>query len=107
MRGISKYGNRRIVDDGYVFDSVGEHRRYRELKLMEQAGEITELRVHPSWPLIVNGHNIGRYTADFSYRGKNGNLVVEDYKGVKTRDYILRRKLMQAVHGIEIREVKQ
>ena len=44
------------------------------------------------------------YVADFVYE-ENGKKVVEDTKGVKTKDYILKRKLMLWVHGIRVREV--
>lgn len=103
----SKYGNRKVVADGYTFDSAGEAKRYQVLKLMQHAGEITRLEVHPHWDLAVNGIKIGRgYTADFSYRDKAGELVVEDFKGVRTEAFVLRKKLMKAVHGIDVREVR-
>lgn len=101
----NKYGNRQVEEDGYRFDSRAEYRRYRELKLMEKAGAIDDLTLHPSWELIVNGEKIGRYTADFLYCDPDKGLVVEDTKGVRTRDYILRKKLMKAILGIEITEV--
>ena len=45
------------------------------------------------------------YIADFVYKDAEGRLVVEDTKGVRTPDYIIKRKLMLAVHGIQIQEV--
>lgn len=100
-----KYGNKTIESDGHRFDSKREYARYCELKLLERAGEISCLDIHPSWELVVNGTRIGRYTADFAYRNKSGKLIVEDVKGVRTRDYVLRRKLMYALYGIDIVEI--
>lgn len=47
-----KYGNRKIVFDGMVFDSKKECHRYQELKLMEKAGEITDLQRQVRYTLI-------------------------------------------------------
>ncbi len=95
--------------DGYTFDSVAERRRYQELRALELAAQIYELRVHPCWPLVVNGEPVGEYEADFSYyRPEPGGLtplVVEDVKGVHTQVYRLKKRLMKALHGIEIEEV--
>jgi hypothetical protein len=103
----SKYGNRKAEEDGYTFDSEMELRRYRELKTLRDNGVICHLDVHPVYPLIVNGHKITRYTADFTYYDRERNeFVTEDVKGARTRDYILRKKLMKALHGIDVKEVK-
>jgi len=103
---MSKYHAIPTEVDGIRFDSRGEARRYQELKLLQAAGEISHLGVHPSWELVVNGVKIGKYTADFEYR-EGKEYVVEDYKGVRTRDYVLRKKLMLALHKIDVREVKR
>jgi hypothetical protein len=93
--------------DGYVFDSKGEMRRYEFLKLEQSLGEIDLLEVHPNpaFPLIVNGVKISHYSPDFRYV-QDGVLVIEDFKSgpTRTRDYVMRRKLMLACHGITIRE---
>ncbi len=106
---MNKYHARKASEDGYTFDSQAEWRRYRELKLMQAAGAIRDLDVHPSWPLVVNGWRIGRYTADFSYLIGTRGLVVEDVKPTekraRSRDYVLRCKLMVACHGISVEEV--
>jgi hypothetical protein len=104
----SKYGNTRVEEDGYTFDSKAEHRRYQELKLMVAAGEIEGLFVHPPFDLHVNDVKIGRYTADFEYWDVvTGKLVVEDVKSsaTKTREYQRTKKHMKAQYGIEIVEV--
>jgi len=100
----NKYNAIRSELDGIIFDSKHEMRSYSDLKLRQSAGEISGIEVHPAWELIVNGVRIGRYTADFSYI-ENNALVVADAKGVKTRDYVLRKKLMKALYNIDIKEV--
>ena len=103
-----KYRNRKTEVDGITFDSVAEARRYGELKLLEAQGEIFGLQLQPRFPLMVNGEKVGMYSADFQYLDSDGQLVVEDVKGgnaTKTEAYQLRKRLMKAVHGIEIEEV--
>ena len=107
----SKYRNKKIVVNGITFDSKKEARRYTELLLLERAGAIQELRRQVKFELIPSQRYDGKvverpcsYVADFVYR-ENGNLIVEDTKGLKTRDYIIKRKLMLYLCGIKIREV--
>lgn len=103
----AKYGNTSLVLDGHRFASQAEARRYGELHYRVQAGEITDLVLHPRWPLIVNGVLIGHYTADFAYQ-EAGALVVEDVKGgPPARDFILRKKLMLALYGIAVQEIRR
>ena len=100
---LSKYGNKRTEIDGITFASRREANRYAELKLLERAGEIHGLTLQPAYDLIVDGVKICRYVADFRYF-ENKQIVVEDAKGFKTRDYRIKKKLMKAIFGIEIRE---
>lgn len=100
---MSKYHNRRTLLDGHLFDSAKEARRYQELKLNEQAGQISNLRLQVSYPLDVNRVRICQYRADFVYL-ENGKEVVEDAKGMKTQVYVMKRKLMKALYGITILE---
>jgi len=105
---MNKYNAKKTTVDGIKFDSKREAKRYGELKLWEKSGGINRLRVHPSWDLIVNEVFIGRYTADFVYHTWADVLVVEDVKSpatAKRADYRLRKRLMLALHGIEIEEV--
>lgn len=102
----SKFGNRRTLVDGIWFDSEKEANRYLALKMAQKAGDISELVIHPRFDLVVNTIKISRYTADFQYI-ENGKTVVEDVKSPPTRkknDYIMRRKLMLALHEIVILE---
>ena len=110
----SKYKNRKIIVDGQKFDSMKELARWQELKMLERAGEITDLHRQQAFMLIPSqvdskGKIIERaciYVADFTYR-ENGKLVVEDTKSPATRTpaYIIKRKLMLSGYGIRIREV--
>ena len=102
----AKYRNKKVTIDGRKFDSKAEGARYVQLKRMESAGLITGLQCQPAFDLVVNGQKITRYTADFEYRDGESRRVVEDVKGVRTRDYVLRRKLMKAVFGITVQEIK-
>lgn len=100
---MNKYGNKKTVVDGIKFDSKKEAARWGILQLRERAGEIEHLELQPTYPIEVNGVHICKYIADFRYREKR-KLVVEDCKGMKTRIYSIKRKLMKAVYGIEIKE---
>lgn len=104
---MNKYKAQPTTVDGIKFASKREAERYGELKLLERAGEITNLVSHPRFALVVNGFHICWYTADAGYT-EAGKPVIEDVKSpatAKRADYVLRKKLMAAIHGIEIREV--
>ena len=127
--GESKYKNRKKLVDGIEFDSAKEARRWSELKLLEKAGEISDLRRQVKFVLIESqyeessevyqrGKNKGKpkrgkilehecsYIADFVYTDeKTGKTVVEDTKGFKTKDYIIKRKLLLERYKIRITEV--
>jgi len=112
-----KYGAipRRI--DGFRFDSGREALRYRDLRILEAAGLVTALEVHPRFAIdVVNLSDraaglvthCGTYTADFRYQDvSSGELVIEDVKSPPTRTtaYRLRKRLIEAIHGITIREI--
>lgn len=116
---MAKYGNRKVIRDGIEFDSIKECQRYCELKLMQRAGVISDLQLQVPFELIpsqrIDGKVVERavnYIADFTYTiadcpysEQNGEQVVEDTKGMRTKDYIIKRKLMLWVHGIRIREI--
>ena len=101
----NKYGAKKTVVDGIKFDSKRESERYKELKLLEKAGEIADLSLQVRFDFVINGVKLGFYKADFSYWDDNNNRsVVEDVKGFKTPVYNLKKKLMKAIHGIDILE---
>jgi hypothetical protein len=118
---VSKYHAKKTIVDGEIFDSKKESRRWQELKLLEQVGEITDLKRQVLFELIPaqrepdavgphGGKKRGKvlerpitYVADFVYR-QNGEQIVEDVKGMKTQSYIIKRKLMLYRYGIRILE---
>ena len=109
---MSKYNSKKTVVDGQTFDSKKEANRYQELVLLEKAGVIKNLSRQVKFVLIPSqrdesGKVIERecsYKADFVYTD-GGETVVEDVKGYRTKEYIIKRKLMLHVHGIRIREI--
>lgn len=103
----AKYRNKKMAVDGHTFDSKLEAGRYVELKRMQEAGLIFGLQTQVPFVLEVNRQLICKYVADFVYVDIDGNRVVEDAKGVRTRDYLLKKKLMRAIHGIDIREFRK
>lgn len=117
-----KYHNSTITVPDGKFDSYKELNRWHVLSVMLKAGEITDLRRQVKYILIPDQHGpdiIGprggvkkgpllekgcSYIADFVYK-KDGELIVEDTKGFRTKEYIIKRKLMLFVHGIRIKEI--
>ncbi len=122
-KGKSKYNNVKVGKNA----SRKEARRGAELRLLEKAGVITNLREQVEYVLIPSQYETYerygksgkrlkdgvrllerecKYIADFVYTiAKTGENIVEDAKGVRTKDYIIKRKLMLAVHSIRVKEV--
>ena len=109
---MNKYRNKKVIFNGLKFDSQAELKRYKELLLLEKTGEIRFLKTQVNFNLIPKcvksdgkiERGVG-YKADFTYIDKNNNLIVEDVKGFKTKDYIIKRKLMLWWYGITIKEI--
>lgn len=120
----TKYNNSKTIVDGIEFSSKKEAKRYTELKWLEAAGELYDLERQVRFELIpaqrepdttgpkggiIKGKVIERkveYIADFVYkRTETDEMVVEDTKGIRTKDYVIKRKLMLYVHGIRIMEI--
>ena len=100
----NKYRAVPVTINGIWFPSKRQGERYKILSTWEKAGIITDLQTEVSYRLEVNGVLICKYYADSVYV-MDGELVVEDVKGIKTPVYKLKKKLMKAIHGIEIKEV--
>lgn len=105
-----KYRNNPVVVDNVRFDSRKEAAHYQQLTLLQRAGAICRLECHPRFDLhATNGAKIGRFTADFLYVDPhNGEVFVLDVKSPITRretSYRLRKKLVEAEHGITVQEV--
>ena len=99
---MSKYQSKKTIVDGITFDSKAEARRYCELKMLEKAGEIADLQMQFSFqlqpPFRKNGKTIRaiNYIADFVYTDtRKRRIVVEDVKGFKTKEYLLKKKLFE------------
>jgi len=93
----NKFSARKVIIDGYEFASAAEARRYGELKLLQRAGVIKALGVHPVYPLNVRGVTVGKFTADFAYFD-GGRKIVEDVKGVVTEAASLRMRVFMALY---------
>lgn len=100
-----KYGNKGILVDGIWFQSTKEGKRYEILKLLERVMAIKDLKRQQTFVLAVNGKVICRYRADFTYTlADTGEKIVEDTKGYRTEIYRLKRKMMEVILGIKIKE---
>lgn len=107
----SKYGARKVEINGIKFDSKRESERYTVLKYLESIGNITDLQLQVKFELqpkyIMDGKTIRAitYIADFVYKDKNGNTVVEDSKGYRTKEYLLKKKMFEYKYNLKIKEV--
>ena len=119
----AKYRNSKVTIGDDTYDSMKEYRRYLDLLALEKTGEIKELQRQVKYILIPaqrepdtigkrGGIHKGRllekevaYFADFVYTDSNGETIVEDTKGIRTKDYIIKRKMMLYFHKIRIHEV--
>ena len=105
----SKYHSKKTVLDGIEFDSAKEAKRYAKLGDMERAGKIQGLCLQVPFELLPSFECDGvkyrgmRYIADFVYY-RDGKQVVEDTKGAKTREYLIKKKLMAYLNHINIEE---
>ena len=110
----NKYNNTKVWLDGLKFDSQKEMRRYAELKIMQSAGEISDLKMQVPYVLQPgftdkDGKKVQaiKYVADFTYMTKDMELVIEDVKSPATRKnpvYRMKKKMM-AYKGYYITEV--
>ena len=100
---MNKYQAQVTEVDGLRFHSKKEAARYRVLKMLEASGEIEGLLLQPRFPLVVNGVKVCTYVADFQYT-EAGVQITEDCKGYRTREYLMKKKLLKALLGIDILE---
>jgi len=102
----SKFGAKKTIVDGITFDSKWESERYGQLRAMERGGIVTDLKLQVKYDIVINDIKICKYIADFVYKEElpNGEIkeIVEDAKGFETPEFKLKKKLMKAVHGIDI-----
>lgn len=119
-----KYKNKKVTFDGLEFDSKKEMYRYIRLKSMQEEGLISDLRMQVPYEIIPAVYEEEKvqlktkvktvtkcvqraayYLADFVYKDKDGNEIVLDTKGFRTKEYLLKKKMMRAFLGITITEV--
>lgn len=100
----SKYRSQKTYIDGEKFDSKLEAERWAQLKQLESAGEIHGLLRQVKFPIVINDKRICTYIADYVYVDADNILVIEDAKGIKTPAYNLKKKMLEAVEGFEIKE---
>ena len=102
----SKFGAKKTIVDGITFDSKWESERYGQLKAMERGGIVTDLELQVKYDIVINDIKICKYIADFVYKEESpdGKIkeIVEDAKGFETPEFKLKKKLMKAVHNIDI-----
>lgn len=107
----NKYHNRKVFYDGYWFDSEKEKSFYIKFKLMQNSGEIYDLKLQEKFVLIESftldnkKYRETTYISDFTYKDKEDKLHVIDVKGMKTEVYKLKKKLMAYKYGVEIEEI--
>ena len=107
----SKYHNKRCEYKGIKFDSLKEMQYYKKLELLQNFGKISELKRQVEFVLIETfklgdkTYRKTKYIADFVYKDGEGKYHVVDTKGFKTKEYLLKKKLMAWKYGIEIEEV--
>lgn len=119
----NKYHAEKCEYNGEVFDSKREREFYGQLKLLERCGQVSNIRRQVEYELIPaqrEPDSIGKrggvkrgktieaaikYRADFVYTDRDGVEIVVDTKGFRTKDYILKRKMMLYFHNIRIKEV--
>lgn len=109
---MNKYRNKKTQVDMYVFDSIAESKRYKELELLQRVGEIQDLQLQPKFLLQESFKKNGKtyrkieYIADFKYI-ENGKTIVEDVKGIQTDVFKLKHKIFEKVYpDLELRIIK-
>lgn len=101
----SKYGNKKTEVNGILFDSKKEANRYKELLIMQKAGLIGLLEIKTVFELNPGGTHSLKYECDFEYvDSRTGERIIEDVKGMKTKVYLKKKRLMWKVHKIQIKE---
>ena len=108
----SKYRAFKATVGGITFDSGLEAKRYTQLKILETAGTIKNLQIQPKFRLMDSYKYDGKtiraidYIADFMYE-EDGKRIVEDVKGIRTKDYIIKSKLFIKKYILELEYVDE
>lgn len=94
----NKYHAKKVIVNDIVFDSKKEANRYCELNLLVRAGKISDLRRQVTFELVPkqSDERAVKYIADFVYMDNStGKTIIEDVKGYRTKDYIIKRKIFK------------
>ena len=106
---MGKYGNIKTIVDGIRFDSKREAEYYQLLKVLKKANDpkekVERFELQPRFDVIVNGKKICKYYADFKVWYADRRIEVVDCKGMRTQVYRLKKKLVEAIYNIKIKEV--
>lgn len=109
---MNKYKNKKVIVDDYIFDSIQESKRYKELKILLKSGKIHNLELQPHFLLQESFKKNGKtyrkieYVADFMYI-ENGKTIVEDVKGLQTDVFKIKHKLFEKKYkDLELRIIK-
>lgn len=108
----SKYKAYKTTVDDIVFDSALEAKRYKQLKLLEDVGTIKNLMLQPKFNLMDSFKYDGKtiraiiYIADFMYE-EDDKKIVEDVKGIRTKEYIIKSKLFIKKYILELKYVDE
>lgn len=105
IKGKSKYRNIKTYHNGKLYDSKKEAKRAGELDLLVRAGVVKGYEDQPKFPIVHKKIKICTYVGDFLVQYPDGRAEVEDVKGVRTAIYKLKKKLVRAFYGIEIKEI--
>ena len=113
VKATSKYHSKKVIVNGIKFDSKKESNRYFQLKLFERAGEIRDLEIQKEFVLQPSFKKNGKtyrkisYKADFCYFDiREGKYIVEDVKGFKTKEYMLKKKMFEYQYeNLELKEI--
>ena len=111
LRKKTKYGNKKVLIDGFTFDSIKEGRRYGTLKLLKKAGKIKDFIIQAPLKYHINGKWIFTYKADFLVMYNDGSWEFEDVKGIDrktgkaitTSTFNLKKKILEEHYKIKIK----
>lgn len=109
----SKYKNNKTEVDGIIFDSAREARHYGELNLQVAGGQVASFELQPTIEIVPkckrqdgSMQRAIKYIGDFKVFYPDGTVQIHDVKGAKTAEFLIKEKLLWALHGIEIVVVK-
>ena len=101
----SKYRAVKTTIDGITFASKREARYYQIYSRLQELGQIKNLQLQTSIPFLINGKKMFTYKPDFEFDDDKGHHII-DVKGFETKEFKIKKKIIEAYYGIEIEVVK-